>query len=74
MNKIDFTLVELLNTLQAAEGITKGHSSVNNVEKISFSSHFPWKKESENRRKCQVTQTKFLIDLETLEKGRKRMI
>ena len=33
MNKINFTLFELLNALQATEGIIKGHSSINNVKK-----------------------------------------
>ena len=41
MNKIDFTLVEYLNTLQAVEGIIKGHPSINNVEKASFFKSFP---------------------------------
>ena len=31
MNKIDFTIFELLNALHAAKGIIKGHSSINNV-------------------------------------------
>ena len=44
MNKIDFTLVELLNALQAVEGIIKGHPSFNNVEKILFSKSFSKKK------------------------------
>ena len=33
MNKIDFTLVELLNALQATGDIIKGHPSINNVKK-----------------------------------------
>ena len=37
MNKLDFTVGELLNALQAAEGIIKGHPSINNVIKTSFS-------------------------------------
>ena len=41
MNKINFTLVELLNGLQAVDGIIKGHPSVNNVEKVLFFNFFP---------------------------------
>ena len=41
MNKIDFALSELLNALQAAESIIKGHPSVNNMKKLHFSCLFP---------------------------------
>ena len=41
INKIDFTLVEVLNALQETEGIIKGHPSINNVEKTLFSKSFP---------------------------------
>ena len=71
MNKIDFTLSELLNAKQATKSIIKGHPSINDVEKTSFSKSFLKKRASEKRRKFQVTPTKFLIYLGTLAKGRK---
>ena len=40
-NKINFKLIELLNTLYVAEGIIKGYPSINNVEKSLFSKFFP---------------------------------
>ena len=71
MNKIDFTLAELLNTPQAAKGIIKGHPSINNVEKLHFPSVFPRERASGKRRKFQVTPTRFLIHLGMLGKGKK---
>ena len=44
MNKIDFTLSELLNTLQIAKGILKDYPSVNNVKKASLFKPFPKRK------------------------------
>ena len=54
MNKIDFTLAELLNELQAVKGIIKGHPSINNVKKTSFFKSFPkeknkWKKKKNSK-------------------------
>ena len=43
-NKIDFILLELLNTLQTAKSIIKSHPSVNNVEKASLSKFLPKEK------------------------------
>ena len=40
MNKINFILSEFLNALQVAEGIIKGHPSVNNVKNALLSSIF----------------------------------
>ena len=71
MNEIDFTLVKLLNALQATEGIIKGHHSINNVKKLYFSILFPRKRASRKRRKFQVTPTKFLIHLGALANDRK---
>ena len=44
MNKIDFTLVELLNALYVAECIIKGHPSISNVEKDLIFKSFSDKK------------------------------
>ena len=45
MNKIDFTLAELLNALKAVEGIIKGHIGINNLEKtLLFKGKDKWKK------------------------------
>ena len=41
MNKINFTLTELLNTLQSAKDIIKGHLSVNSIEKAHIPNLFP---------------------------------
>ena len=55
MNKIDFTLTELLNALQTMDDIIKCHHNINNVENTSFSSLFPrekatWKRQVENEK------------------------
>ena len=44
MKKINFTLVELSNALQATYGIIKDHPSINNVKKALFSKSFPKEK------------------------------
>ena len=51
MNKINFTLAEFLNALQAAKGVIKGHPSINNVKKIYFWNIFARKKAREKRLK-----------------------
>ena len=59
MNKINFTLSKLLNALQAAEGIIKGHHSVNNVEKSLFFKKNLKEKGKRKRKKLQVTPIKI---------------
>ena len=49
MNKIDFILFGL--ALQAMKGIIKDNPSVNNVEKLHFSSLFPREMANEKRRR-----------------------
>ena len=65
MNKINFTLFELLITLQVTEGIIKGHLSINNMKKASFSKPFPKekgkKKVPSNPNKIILTKGKKLI-------------
>ena len=41
MNKIDFTLVELLNALQAMEGIINVHPCIINLNSISGTETYP---------------------------------
>ena len=43
MKKIEFTLVELLNGLQAENGVIKGHPSIKMQKKFHFLSHFQGK-------------------------------
>ena len=70
MNKINFTLAEVLNALQAVEGIIKGHPSVNNVEKTSFSKSFA-KGKGKCKKKKVPSNPKILIHLGLLAKLRR---
>ena len=67
MNKINFTLAEILNALQAAEGIIKGRPSINNVKKTLFSKSFSKGKVKWKKKNVHNNPTKFLIYLGALE-------
>ena len=60
MDKINFTLAALINTLQVADGIIKGHPSINNVKKASFSKSFPKEKGKWEKKKATSNPNKVL--------------
>ena len=71
MNKINFIIFELLNALQAASGIIKGHPSVNNVKKISFSKNFPKEKGKQKTKKVSSNPNTVLNPFRHIGKGKK---
>ena len=71
MNKIDFIFFELLNALQIAKGIIKGHSSVNNVEKLHFPRLFSRKKGKQKKKKVLSNPNKIPNPFRDVGKGKK---
>ena len=71
MNKINFILYELLNTLQADEGIIKCHPSVNNVENASLYKPFPKGKGKWKKKKALSNPNKILNPFRDIGKGKK---
>ena len=71
MNKNNFTLYELLNALQVAEGIVKGRPSVNKMENASLSKHFSKKKGKQKKNKVPSNPNKILNPFRDIGKGKK---
>ena len=69
INKIDFTLAELLNVLLALE--IKDHPSINNVEKILFFKHFPKEKGKWKKKKVPSNSNKVLNPFRGIDKWKK---
>ena len=71
MNKIDFILSDLLNTLLVAEAIIKGHPSVNSMECFLLFKHFHKGQGKQKNKKVPSNPNKIINPFKDIDKGKK---